>query len=272
VITPVGSAEHQGIGFLIRNDMVQHDVMQALLRTVAGEWARTQAAETLRINNPTPLAAVELGVSESLSGLTPAAVALLQHPGAIHPAVGVQATNLWSATDADRHEEDVRDDSSSDDAAVESKLDEIEQAIVRGVAERLPELAAAGFCRSMFVALFAGNPVFNTHDELWQHHYVAIMIPQHGTFGVEQKVFAYGLSPQAPLCGMSGQHLSDEDALLSRAVLSVLSHPEGHNFWPASVTLNRVCWQGRMCSVGVDAVVPELHYVLDLDCHSAAQV
>ncbi|MBX2826283.1 MAG: hypothetical protein KTR33_16225 [Gammaproteobacteria bacterium] len=274
MISPVSSAVHQGIGFLIRNDMVQHDVMQALLRSLSTELARIQAAESLRpaVSQPTDGTRSGAGRSEvalAAGNSAGAVVPPLQEVRQLLPTGQVGSAELWGDSDIGRRKSRDQQKQSDQTLSTDDDLDDIERTVVQGIAARLPELVAADFCTSVLVGLFSGQLLPNTNDELWRHEYVVVLVPQEGQLGRAHKIMAYGISRDQPTVGVTGTCSEQDNILQDSPVMSVIATPDERGFWPVSTTVERTDWPGRAVLLGQPAVSLATRYILDLELNTA---
>lgn len=252
MIPPLESAVHQSIGFLVRGDMLQRDVMQTMLQKLSSDVSRAHIAESMRVAESQAASSSDRalvgGVPESKVVPRIAAASKIQ-----------DKTVEQQFQSAPFFLSEQNREPSSDATQVD---DELSLAILESVREMLPELGDAGLCHSLFLCLVNGR---KDRVGLWGQEVLALFVPLDGTLGQHRVLYAYGFSRGFDAFGVKGVHGESQDLLSSLPELHLEEASDNSLISAVKIKEYKSELFGRGYSLGKTIGAPADHYVFRLD-------
>nr|MBX2884995.1 hypothetical protein [Granulosicoccus sp.] len=165
MIPPIDSAVHQSIGFLVRGDMLQRDLLQTFLLKISDNVSRAQIADSMRIAEIQSASSNDRSLVGGVpdSRVVPGIAAV---PQVLEKCVLSQSSTelKFSSTDSPSHEQDQSvfdDDVAGEESSTNTRdtafRDSASLAILNTLREMLPDLAISGLCSSLFSCLLPGR-------------------------------------------------------------------------------------------------------------------
>lgn len=195
MIGVVNSALHQDAMFLIKSDMAAHQIMQAMMRQVAREFASSDLiAASLLARSIARTDAVQ-GADQRIENL----YALSRDNQLNYPLVlkhgveqfgfcGFKQQEEWKSAPQEHTDSSCQDKPDTDDGNDDLSLSEEDMAVFYSVDKLMTNLQDQSLCAGMQLGLYNTSPKLTN---FWRDSYLAILMPIGGRLGSINSVFIF---------------------------------------------------------------------------------
>lgn len=196
MIGAINAALHQDAGFLIKSDMAAHQVMQAIMRQVAREFASSDIiAASLMARSLSKTDAVQ-DADQRLEGLH----ALTRANQLNYPLVLKHGVEQFGFRGFKQHEEEPKsasqehsnqpyqDEPDADDTNHDLSLTEEDMAVFYSVDKLMSQLQDQSLCAGMQLGLYRTSSKL---DSFWRDNLLVVLMPIDGQLGALKSVFMF---------------------------------------------------------------------------------